>query len=98
MNNKKGDDNLYFLTRSMHIPAATVVPESLIANLDICGMSFCLSITIGCMGFIFTIAASPFLMKSGFSSLVWPVAGSSFFSIFKIWHATWAVWMWNNGV
>jgi len=49
----------------MHIPAATVWPASLIANLAMCGMSFCLSRTKGFVGLTFTIAASPFLMKSG---------------------------------
>src|SRR3989338_22870 len=87
-----------FATRSMHMPAATVVPLSLIANLDSCGMSFCLSITRGVVGLIFTMAASPFFMKSGFSLSVAPVLGSSCLTISTIWHATCAVWMWNTGV
>ena len=82
----------------MHMPAATVTPESLTANLAICGISLCFSMHNGCIGFILTIAASPFFMKSGFSSFVAPVAGSSFLTISVIWHATCAVWTWNTGV
>ena len=63
------------------MPAATVAPLSRMAKLASWGISAFFSITSGWTGLIFTIAASPFLMKSGFSSLAWPVAGSSFFSI-----------------
>ena len=61
--------------RSMHIPAATVDPESRTAKRAICGISFCFSIHRGCTGLTLTIAASPFLMKSGFCSKTSPVAG-----------------------
>ena len=42
----------------MHIPAATVAPESLMANLAICGISFCFSITKGVVGLTLIIASS----------------------------------------
>ena len=69
---------MFFLTKSMHIPAATVCPASLIANLDICGMSAFFSNTKGFVGLTFTTAASPFFSMSGFSSTVSPVAGLIF--------------------
>ena len=71
----------------MHMPAAMVIPISRIANLPSCGISFTGSITIGFVGLMVTIAASPALMKVGFSSFTCPVFGSSFLSREISWHA-----------
>ena len=51
----------------MHMPAATVVPMSLMANLPSCGISFTGSMTMGLEGVTMIMAASPALMKAGFS-------------------------------
>jgi hypothetical protein len=53
---------IYAVTVSMQIPAATVCPMSLIANLASSGISLCFSIIIGFVGTTFMIAASPVFM------------------------------------
>ena len=62
----------------MHIPAAIVDPISRTANLPSCGSSLTFSMTIGLVGLMTTMAASPDLRNVGFSSLVWPDAGVEF--------------------
>ena len=44
------------------------------------------------------MAASPDLKNVGFSSLVWPERGSSFFLSSMNVHAVWVVWQWKTGV
>ena len=61
----------------MHMPAATVVPMSLMANLPSWGISFTGSMTMGLEGVTMMMAASQALMKAGFSSLTAPDLGSS---------------------
>ena len=82
----------------MQIPAATVAPASLIANLAICGFTDCFSITKLPIGFSLTIATSPFFIKSGFACATCPDLGSSLLTISTNWHGTCAVWTWNTGV
>src|SRR3990170_5000559 len=79
-------------------PAATVCPMSRIANRPSWGNALNDSITMGFVGRIFTIAASPVLMKSGFSAFAAPVFGSSAFWISSNVHATCAVCAWKTGV
>ena len=90
--------NHFAFTISKQIPAATVIPISLIANLASSGNSDCFSITIGFNGFTLILAASPVLMKSGFSCITAPVLGSIFAIISSIVHAVLDVWQWNTGV
>src|SRR3972149_10550310 len=71
---------------------------SRMANRPSCGKSLAFSMTMGFVGRIFTIAASPVLMWSGFSCFVAPVRGSRLLWISSNVHATWAVWAWNTGV
>src|SRR3990172_1835837 len=82
----------------MTCPAATVWPMSRMAKRPICGKALKDSITMGFVGRIFTIAASPVLMKSGFSAFVAPVFGSRLLWISSNVQATWAVCAWKTGV
>src|SRR5665647_2979785 len=83
---------------AMHIPAAIVEPISLTANLPSWGSSLTVSMTIGFVGLTTTIAASPVLRNVGFSSLVWPDRGSSFFLSSTNVQAVCVVWQWKTGV
>ena len=61
-------ERVYLFSTVAHIPAATVCPMSLIANLPSCGNSFAASMTIGFVGSTFTIAMSPVFKNCGFFS------------------------------
>src|SRR4030042_3089526 len=58
----------YFST-SMTMPAATVWPMSLMANLPSCGKSFAFSLASGLVGWGFTIPAAPGFRERGVSFL-----------------------------
>jgi len=75
----------------VHIPAATVAPASLTANLDVNGFSLLVSRQRFPCGFIFTFAVSPFLRKSGCSFMTSPERGSICATNSVNWHGTWAV-------
>jgi len=64
------NSNYFLEVISKHTPAATVVPASLIANLDMLGFAACVSRTKLPIGLILTFAISPFLRKSGFAAFV----------------------------
>src|SRR5208283_4874258 len=83
---------------AIHIPAAIVDPISRTANLPNCGSSLTFSMTIGFVGLTWTMAASPVFKNVGFSSLVWPDRGSSFFLSSMNVHAVCVVWQWKTGV
>ena len=67
-----------FSVISLTMPAAIVVPMSLIAKRPSCGKSEYASTAIGCRGLNFTIAPSPVFRNAGFSSTTCPVLGSIF--------------------
>ncbi|AAB98307.1 conserved hypothetical protein [Methanocaldococcus jannaschii DSM 2661] len=89
---------MFLALTSIAIPAAIVIPISLIANLPNCGISLTFSMTIGFVGLILTIAASPVFKNCGFSSMTCPVLGSNFFNNSMNVHATCAVCAWKTGV
>jgi len=67
-----GPDPAFFLT-SLTTPTPTVYFISLTANLPKGGKSLKVSITMALAGTILTIAASPFFINFGFSSIILPV-------------------------
>ena len=82
---------------SLITPTATVYFISLTANLPRGGKALNYSTHIGLLGTSLTIAASPYLINFGSSSIKTPDLLSTFCLIYSNLQAIWAVWQSRTG-